>query len=326
MTHAHIRDAAVDMDPVPSLVIDLAGKLVVVTERARAIFRVSAADVGRPLDDLAVSYQPTELRGLIEQAVADRRPALRRDVTWNTASGDARSYDVHVLPLIDNAGRLLGSKIVFVDISRYHRLQEELHTAKQELETAYEELQSSNEELETTNEELQSSNEELETTNEELQSANEELETMNEELQSTNVELETVNSQLRELSADTERTNGLLTSILGSLRCAVVVLNRELDVLVWNAYAEELWGLRAAEVEGRNFLKLDIGLPVAKLRAALGACLTGENDHQVTTLEAVNRRGQKMECHVTCSPLKNGGAPAKAGGVILLIDETREKT
>src|SRR5262245_26350526 len=160
--------------------------------------------------------------------------------------------------MVSSNGGLVGTKISFVDVTRYRRLQEELQTSKHELETAYEELQSSNEELETTNEELQSSNEELETTNEELQSTNEELETMNEELQSTNEELETSSTELRQRSEDLNHVNALLKSILGGLRAAVAVVDRDLRVMLWNERAEDLWGLRADEVQGRHFLNLDI--------------------------------------------------------------------
>ena len=123
-------------------------------------------------------------------------------------------------------------------------------------------------ELETTNEELQSANEELQTTNEELQSTNEELETMNEELQSTNeelssinMELQAINDELRLRTEELNEVNAFMESILASMRGGVVVVDRELKVQVWNARAEDLWGLRPDEAEHRHLLSLDIGLP-----------------------------------------------------------------
>src|SRR5262249_7469827 len=188
-------------------------------------------------------------------------------------------------------GSLVGTKVTFVDTTRVRKLQEELQQSKQALETAYEELQSSNEELETTNEELQSSNEELETTNEELQSTNEELETMNEELQSTNEELETINAELRQRTDEVNESNSFLASILSNLRAGVAVVGRELEVLVWNERAEDLWGLRADEVRGQHFLNLDIGLPAAELLPAIRAILAGEFRYQQQTVDATNLRG-----------------------------------
>ena len=140
--------------------------------------------------------------------------------------------------------------------------------SREELETANEELQSANEELETTNEELQSTNEELETTNEELQSTNEELETMNEELQSTNEELQTINEQLQlRTAASSEPIETYLEAILEGIRAAVVVVDRQYRILSWVEEMHELWGLRSDEVAGRSLFDLDIGLPVAELRA-----------------------------------------------------------
>jgi len=210
-------------------------------------------------------------------------------------------------------------QISFNDVSRYHRLQEELERSKNELETAYEELQSSNEELETTNEELQSTNEELETTNEELQSTNEELETMNEELQSTNEELETTNTELRLRSDELNTANAFLASILTGLEVAVIVVDPKLQVLAWNHRAEDLWGLRANEVQGRHFMNLDIGLPVEQLLQPVRSVLTGETERAEVTLECRNRRGKPVRCPIRCTPL--AGATGAMLGAILLMEE-----
>ncbi|HEY7294574.1 MAG TPA: PAS domain-containing protein, partial [Dehalococcoidia bacterium] len=175
------------------------------------------------------------------------------------------------------------------------------------------------EELETTNEELQSTVEELETTNEELQSTNEELETMNEELQSTNEELQTINEELRLRSEERNTVNAFLESILASLRSGVVVVNRNLLVQIWNERAEDLWGLRADEVLGKNVLNLDIGLPLQRLRRPLRACLAGELSNHDEVLDATNRRGRGIRCMVSITPLVGGEEEIR--GVILLMDE-----
>src|SRR5439155_24652286 len=159
----------------------------------------------------------------------------------------------------------LGSKVIFIDVTRQRELQDELDHSRQELETAYEELQSSNEELETTNEELQSTVEELETTNEELQSTNEELETMNEELQSTNEELEAVNQETRVRSEDMNQLNTFLQSIVSMLNIGAAVVDRELRIELWNSIAQELWGVREDEVLCRPFDALAIGLPIEEV-------------------------------------------------------------
>src|SRR5207245_2532165 len=108
------------------------------------------------------------------------------------------------------------------------------------------------------------------------QSTNEELETMNEELQSTNEELETTNTELRMRSDELNTANAFLGSILTGLEVGVVVVDPKLQVLAWNHRAEDMWGLRSDEVQGRHFMNLDIGLPVEKLLQPVRAVLAGD--------------------------------------------------
>jgi two-component system CheB/CheR fusion protein len=199
------------------------------------------------------------------------------------------------------------------------KLSKNLQRSHEELETAYEELQSTNEELETTNEELQSTIEELETTNEELQSTNEELETMNEELQSTNEELRSSNSELEVRTRELNDVNALLESIVGSFVDGVVVLDRKMAIQIWNGSSEELWGLRADEVSGQNFLSLDIGLPVEKLAATIRHVQDGEKMAGKIDLDAVNRRGKAIQVQVTLAPLKS--PMGKVEGVVMLMKQ-----
>lgn len=319
-SYVRLREAAFDSGPPARLVVDTQGSLVFVNECARLLFNITPKDVGRPLQDLEVSYRPVELRSCIDQAHSDRHPVTVRDIDWQTPQGETVCLEVQVVTLSDPSGSRLGTSITFIDVTRSKRLQEELEHANQELEMAYEELQSTNEELETTNEELQSSNEELETTNEELQSTNEELETMNEELQSTNEELQTVNDELQRRSEELNQTNAFLESILTSLRGGVVVVDRDLYIRVWNHRAEDFWGLRTEEALGQNFLNLDIGLPVEQLRQPMRNCLVGESAQACkVALSAVNRRGRQFECQVSCTPLL--GSQGQIQGVILLMEE-----
>jgi two-component system, chemotaxis family, CheB/CheR fusion protein len=322
LAHVRIREAAFDVDATPQIVVDAAGTLVLANDQARQQFGLSSRDLGRPLQDLELSYRPTELRAGIEQATVDRRAVTLKDIDWRGGLGDSRVMDILITPLIDPAGALLGQKISFSDVTGVRRLQEELAHSRQELETAMEELQSTNEELETTNEELQSTVEELETTNEELQSTNEELETMNEELQSTNEELQTMNEELRTRSGELNEVNAFLGSILTSFRAGVAVIDRNFAIQIWNGRAEDLWGVRADEVTGTHLLSLDIGLPVADLKPAIREVLSGADGNTVTVLDATNRRGRRFPCRVTCSPLFGGDH--KVTGAILIMEDQRD--
>src|SRR5262249_6005479 len=287
---ARLRHAALMQSPAAQIALDQEGRLAVCNNRAIHLFGLSQRDVGRPIQDLEMSYRPVELRAHIDEALHQRRAIWVRDVTLLRGAGEQLSLDIQFIPLANESGDSLGITVIFNDVTQYRQLQNDLQYANRQLETAYEELQSTNEELETTNEELQSTVEELETTNEELQSTNEEMETMNEELQSTNEELQTTNEELRHRTDELSRTKLFLESILASVRAGVVVMDRTLNVHVWSPKAQDLWGLRPDEVQGQSFLNLDLGLPVAQLRTPIRAVLAGENDSQELTLDAINRR------------------------------------
>ena len=316
--YERLRREVFESATVAQVVIDGDGALVAANGRARSEFGIDERDIARPFQDLELSYRPVELRSRIEQAQGERRALKDNAVPLPTSSGEERFLDIEVVPLYFD-GEHLGTSVMFTDVSQAVGLQNELERSRHELETAYEELQSTVEELETTNEELQSANEELETTNEELQSTNEELETMNEELQSTNEELQTINTELVDRTGQLNQTNVFLESILGSMQAGVIVVDRDLMVESWNALAEDLWGLRPEETRQKNFLGLDIGLPVDQLRQPIRDVLSGAEDVSAVTLDAVNRRGKPFPCKVSCTPLSSDSGERL--GVILLMEE-----
>jgi two-component system CheB/CheR fusion protein len=311
-----VRELVADALPVAHMVVDTAGFVTSVNERARAAFGLVIADIGRPLQDLEVSYRPLDLRSMIDDAYQNRRPVGVRDVERRGPNGDVQFFDVEVVPLLEK-GTPLGASISFTDVSGYNRIYRDLERSKHDLETASEELQSTNEELETTNEELQSTVEELETTNEELQSSNEELETMNEELESTNTELQTINTELQERSMQLDRVNSFMEEIMANLQLGVAVLDKDLRVQLWNRRAVDLWGVQAAETVGQPLLGLDIGLPLAELANPIKKCLNGSDGFQEMTVEATNRRGKTFTCRVQCSAM--GGLDG-GRSVILLME------
>ena len=315
---ARLREISFDQDPIAQFVVDVKSHLLLANARARELFGLTARDLGRPLQDMEVSYRPIELRSCIDEAHARRQVVQMREVPWPTPGGQPRYFNVQVTPVTDAADTALGSKILFTDVTRQRELQDELQRSRQELETAYEELQSTNEELETTNEELQSTVEELETTNEELQSTNEELETMNEELQSTNEELETVNQELRQRGIDLSRTNIFLGGILRSVPLAVIVLDEQLQVELWNDVAADLWGLRSDEVQGKHFFGLDIGLPVEQLKQPIAGLMRQGDQRFEAEIDAMNRRGRQVRLHVQCVSIGSGD---HGKGIIILMQE-----
>ncbi len=319
-----IYETSFEVDLLAQIVVDRNGIVILGNAEARNLFNLNLKDIDRPLQDLELSYRPVDLRSPIDQVRSNRRAITLKDVEWSIAQSASRYFDVQITPLLDeNIDELLGIKITFTEVTRFKQLQQDLVNANQELETAYEELQSTNEELETTNEELQSTVEELETTNEELQSTNEELETMNEELQSTNEELQTMNEELRQRSDELNQVNTFLESILTSLRAGVVVVSRDLQILIWNRKAEDMWGLRFDEVFSKQLISLDIGLPIEPLIQPLRAIITGESENYEVVLNAINRRGRAIGCEVICTPLQTSGSHIQ--GVILLMEQQQEE-
>ena len=138
---------------------------------------------------------------------------------------------------------------------RAARLQDELATTK-------EYLQSVIETQEATNEELQSASEEVLSSNEELQSTNEELETAKEELQSVNEELNTVNDELRERNTEILEANKDLVNLFSSMDIAVLMVGTDMKIRRFTPQAERMLGLVGGDV-GRPLanLKLSVEMP-----------------------------------------------------------------
>jgi two-component system CheB/CheR fusion protein len=311
-----LREAAFDLGLGAQVVLDAEGVLMMASAAARRMFNLGLHDLGRPIQDLELSYRPVELRSLLDNLSSSLRGTDIQAVPWKTADQEV-ILDVRLAPMLAD-GVLLGTSITYVDVTDAHGLQLEVTTSKRELEQAYEELQSTVEELETTNEELQSTNEELETMNEELQSTNEELETMNEELQSGNEELETMNDELRHRTLELNELNVFLETVLTTIGLAVAVIDRNQHVQIWSSQARELWGLSAEEVGDQHLLSLDFGLPVEQMKSQLRAVLAGESERAETVLEAVNRRGQRFDCRVTLLPLSNNRDGNGSGAIMMM--------
>ena len=301
---------ALDVSPVPQLVVAADRTLVLANEAARRMLRVGTPDLGRPLQELEVSYRPAELRGSLDLVFAEQRAVTEAPVT-HRHDGHELWLQAHLAPLRSD-GHVEAVLVTFADVSELRRAEDEVERSQQELGAAYEELQSTVEELETTNEELQSTNEELETTNEELQSTNEELETMNEELQSTNEELETMNDELRQRSLDLREANAVMEAVLLSEGVGIVVVDRDERVRVWSTHSEELWGVREEEVVGELLRDLDIGLPVGQVRPALRTALLDGGEPVSVDVDATDRRGRRFPCRITVVPLTVDGGEVTA--------------
>src|SRR5262245_45239972 len=77
---ADLAQVAFDNHPTAQLLLDGAGVLVASNTNARSLFGVSAEALGRPFQDLEVSYRPVELRSSIDRVRADRTTVTLHEV------------------------------------------------------------------------------------------------------------------------------------------------------------------------------------------------------------------------------------------------------
>jgi two-component system CheB/CheR fusion protein len=315
-------EAIADSASAAYLVVDVGGLLIFANGAARRLLDIGEADIGRPFQDLPISYRPTELRSRIESVMRDLRPLSVEHQEHHRPPGEPLRLTIELSPMTGRDGQPYACLLAFNDTTRLYQLQQGLEAAQESLETTIEELQSANEELETTNEELQSTNEELETTNEELQSSNEELETMNEELRSTNDALGSANDNMQRQADEAAEYRSHSLSILRSVNTGVVVLNADRRIHSWNRWSENAWGMRAEEVVGQPFLTLDIGLPVNQLAEPIARVLGTGEDQIEQRLQGLDRRGRSVTCRVRLSPLLDDLRDVR--GVVLIMEDISE--
>jgi two-component system CheB/CheR fusion protein len=316
-------EAIADTSATSYLVVDAQGLLVFGNAAARRLLDIGEADIGRPFQDLPVSYRPTELRSRIETVMRELRPLCIEHQEYHRPPGESLRLSIDVSPMVGRDSLPYACLLAFNDTTRLYQLQQGLEAAQESLETTIEELQSANEELETTNEELQSTNEELETTNEELQSSNEELETMNEELRSTNEALGGANDAMLRQAEEAAEYRNHSQAILRSVNTGIVVLNADRRIHSWNRWSENAWGVRAEEVIGQPFLALDIGLPVRQLEGPITRVLDHGEDQIELRLQGLDRRGRNILCRVRLSPLFDDKRSVR--GVVLIMEDISEE-
>jgi two-component system CheB/CheR fusion protein len=132
-----------------------------------------------------------------------------------------------------------------------------------------------------------------------------------------------MNDELRDRTSELNHVNEFFEAILTSLGLAVVVVDADQRVQVWNDRAEDLWGLRSDEVAEHSFLSLDIGLPTEQLAPALRTVLGGGSEEERVELPAVNRRGRAITCVTTVLALRGAADEGRARGAIVLLEEAR---
>jgi two-component system, chemotaxis family, CheB/CheR fusion protein len=156
------------------------------------------------------------------------------------------------------------------------RLQQELTTTRECLESIIEEHESTNQALQVANEEILSSNEEL-------QSTNEELETSQEELQATNEELHTINEELNSRNHELNQINNDLQNLLSSINIPILILDGELRIRRFTVLAQQLFNLIPTDL-GRPFSDIQPNIVIpdlgASIQSVIDTLITIERDVQ----------------------------------------------
>ena len=96
------------------------------------LFGLVPGDLGRPVQDLELSYRPIELRSLVAQVVEQRRPVTLREVVWEAVGRDTRYFDVYISAMHDDGGRTVGVSVSYVDVTKVQELQLQLNRSKQD--------------------------------------------------------------------------------------------------------------------------------------------------------------------------------------------------
>src|ERR1700712_1581463 len=134
---SRLRREAMLAAPAAQLALDADGRLAMVNREAERVLGVDSRDIGRPIQDLEVSYRPVELRRALREAQAGRAAGQLRAVERRRAGQEPDVFDVQIVPLYREDGTLLGSTAIFEDVTQYSRLRQELEYANRQLETAY---------------------------------------------------------------------------------------------------------------------------------------------------------------------------------------------
>jgi two-component system CheB/CheR fusion protein len=293
----------------PSVLVDLDFQIIQTRGKTGPFLELASGDPSLNLLKMAREGLLHGLRSALLEARKTQKPVRREGVIVRT-NGATRETDLQVLPL--RADGQTSYLLVLFETPVRHKGEKQRASGgkktashrqadrmEQELTSSREYLQSIIQDLEAANEELQSANEEILSSNEELQSTNEELDTAKEELQSTNEELNTVNEELNARNEELSHVNSDLINLLTAVPAAVVIVSSELKIRRFTPMAEHVL----------NLIPTDVGRPLSDIKPNIDATdleeLTREVIETVSIkeLEARDRTGRVYTVRIR--PYKN---------------------
>jgi PAS domain S-box-containing protein len=135
--HLELRGGAFALSPHAQIMVSRDGFVVDVNQRLRELFGCTLADVGRPFQDLALSYRPVDLRTALERAYDTGETVTLGRIPWRVEGVEERVLEVEVRAVPGPDGVPLGASISFMDITVLSRLADEHDERKRELEKAH---------------------------------------------------------------------------------------------------------------------------------------------------------------------------------------------
>ncbi|MEG4814044.1 chemotaxis protein CheB [Microcoleus sp. K5-D4] len=212
---------------------------------------------------------------------------------------------IPAMPAAVNNGRV-NSDALEGETLEIARLQQELKTTKDHLQSMVQEHQAANQDLRAANEEILSNNEEL-------QSTNEELETAKEEIQATNEELNTINDELQRRNVESTQVSNDLQNLLSTINIPILMLGGDLRIRRFTPAIEGIFNLISSDV-GRCLSDITHKLILPELEPMILEVIRTLN---LKVQEVQDREGHWYDLHIR--PYRTIDHKID-GAVVMLVD------
>ena len=144
--------AAFASSPIAKVAVNLNERVIIVNEEAYSLLGLTNSDEYSYLQDLKLD-RVLGLSAAIEQVKCDRFAVRLKDIQWLTPNGKIY-LDIDITPIPNSIGKLLAVSFTFIDVTRFHQVQEQLAQTKVKLLRASQELEYTKEKLATKNAQL----------------------------------------------------------------------------------------------------------------------------------------------------------------------------
>ncbi|MFQ4141195.1 CheR family methyltransferase [Chlorogloeopsis sp. ULAP02] len=151
-TYIRIWQAAFETSPLAQLVVDRSGSLLLVNERAYGLFRLQNNHIGAPVRDLEIGQVINSLT-VMRRLNRDHHPFSLKNIEWVTDNATTH-LDIHITPISDSSGKLIGANLTFIDVTQYIYLKDEFESLNSTLTSLTQELHITRKVLNSTTQEL----------------------------------------------------------------------------------------------------------------------------------------------------------------------------